>query len=180
MPGRTPAEAHRAFVEPLEAAVACLGLAKITFSNGGAYNVHKDHAWNLGRLGAGMVFPGGYCFRAAMKYRFVPHETGWRVTTLEYIYSLSVADEVLWAMHWHPVGDSHETRPHLHMAIPGAGGARAHRPVPRMTFEEAVEWVIESGIDPARDDWMDVLTKSKQLHVLHRTWHGDSGQPDES
>ena len=65
-------------------------------------NTHADHSWNLGPLGGGMVFPGGYCFKASMKYRFVPHPEGWRVTTLEYIYSLGLVDAQLWAMHCIP------------------------------------------------------------------------------
>ena len=108
-----------------------------------------------------------------MKYRFIEHEQGWRVTTLEYIYSLSKADVELWAMHWHPIGSSHETRSHIHVAIPNAGDKHEHRPVPRMTLEDAVEWVITSGIEPAREDWREVLNGSKELHVKHRTWHGD-------
>lgn len=136
-------------------------------------NTHADHSWNLGPLGGGMVFPGGYCFKASMKYRFVPHPEGWRVTTLEYIYSLGLVDAQLWAMHWHPVGDSHETRPHLHVAIPNAGDKHEHRPVPRMTFEDAVEWVISSGVKPAREDWHQILSGSKDLHIQFRTWHGD-------
>lgn len=108
-----------------------------------------------------------------MKYRYVGHEVGWRVTTLEYIYSLSLADKELWALHWHPVGKSHEKRSHLHVGIPDAGDKHAHRPMPRMTFEDAVEWVIASDVEPARTDWQDILNKSKDVHIQHRTWHGD-------
>lgn len=161
-------------MEPLEAAVACLGTAKIVVSSGGMSDPHRDHSWNLGPLGGGMVFPGGFCFRASMKYKFVPLDGGWRVTTLEYIYSLGVADVQAWAMHWHPIGSSPETRPHLHITIPNAGDKHEHRPVPRMTFEDAVEWVITSGVEPARGDWGDILRGSKELHVRHRSWHGDS------
>lgn len=178
MPGRTPPDAFRAFIEPLEAAVACLGNAKIAVSPGGRSDVHRDHSWTLNRPGQGMVFPGGYCFRASMKYRFVEHDEGWRVTTLEFIYSLSKADQDLWAIHWHPVGSSHETRPHLHLAIPDAGDKHVHRPISRLTFEDAVEWVISSGISPARDDWATILSGSKALHIAHRSWDGDGPDAD--
>lgn len=174
MPGRTPAEAYRAFIEPLQAAVACLGVGKIVTSSGGQSDTSREHSWTLNAPGKGMVFPGGYCFRASMKYRFIEHEQGWRVTTLEFIYSLSQADAELWAFHWHPVGDSHETRVHLHTAIPGAGDKHAHRPVGRVTFEDAVEWVILAGVKPAREDWETVLADSKAVHIRHRSWHGDS------
>lgn len=117
-----------------------------------------------------MVFKGGYCFRASMKYRFIEHEQGYRVTTLEYIYSLSLADAELWDLHWHPVGDSPETRPHLHASIPNAGSKRQHRPTGRMTFEDAVEWAILSGVPPAREDWAEIIEGSKAVHVKHRSW----------
>lgn len=170
MPGRTPAEAFRAFMEPIEAAVACLGNAKVTTSPGGMTNTHVDHSWTLNGPGKAMVFKGGYCFRASMKYRFIEHEGGYRVTTLEYIYSLSCGEDELWDLHWHPVGSSPETRPHLHAAILGAGGKRAHRPTGRMTFEDAVEWVIASGVTPVREDWAEILSGSKAVHVQHRSW----------
>lgn len=154
--------------------MACLGVAKITTSPGGYGSLHADHSWMLsGSTPGGMVFADGYCFRASMKYRFVTHEAGYRVTTLEYIYSLSKADSELWAVHWHPVGSSHETRTHLHAHLPGATSARSHLPIGRFTFEDAVEWVIESGVSPAREDWPEILRKSKELHITHRTWHGD-------
>lgn len=160
---------------PLEAAVACLGRCKIVISPGGQSDTSKDHSWNLGPIGGGMVLPHGLCFRASMKYRFVTHEMGWRVTTLEYIYSLSVADEQVWAMHWHPVSSSPEVRPHLHIAIPRAGDKHEHRPVPRMTFEDAVEWVITSGAKATTEHWSDILRGSKDLHVQYRTWHDKGG-----
>ena len=157
-------------MDPLRAAVACLGPGKIVTSPGGMSDTKFDHSWTLNYPGSGMVFSGGFCFRASMSYRFVEHDEGWRVTTLEYIYELSCGDEFLWSSHWHPVGSSPETRPHLHVAIPGAGDENVHRPVGRMTFEDAVEWVIGSGVEPVRDDWEDVLTRSKEVHIRYRTW----------
>lgn len=170
MPGRTPGEAYRAFIEPIEAAVACLGVAKVVPSPGGRSDTTKDHSWTLNGLGKGMVFRDGYCFRASMGYRFIPHEDGWRVTTLNYIYSLSRGDRELWGIHWHPVGKSPERRTHLHTAIDEAGDAHVHRPMGRFAFEDAVEWVIGSGVPAAIEEWPAVLTKSKTVYVRHRTW----------
>lgn len=174
MPGRTPAEAHRAFIDPLVAATACLGIAKIIHSPGAANNTHTDHSWTLNALGSGIVFKGGFCFKASMKYRYLPIEDGWRITTLEYIYSLTCADEEIWQMHWHPIGSSPEVRPHLHAAIGPAGTKRQHLPTGRMTYEDAVEWIIAQNIaEPTRDDWADILNASKSVHIQYRSWSGD-------
>ena len=173
MPGRTVYDAYRAFIDPIEAAVACLGQAKVVPSPGGMSNPNGDHSWNLGVIGGGMVFTNGYCFRAGMAYRYLAIDGGYRVTTLSYTYSLLKAGHELWAMHWHPDGVSDETRAHLHLNLEQGPDAKQHLPSGRMTFEDAVEWVIRSGVSPAREeDWQQILAQSKEVHVTHRTWHG--------
>lgn len=172
MPGRTPAAAYRSFIEPLEAAIACLGPAKLVVSPGGRADTSREHSWSLNEPGTGMAFPGGYLFRAQMSYRFVEHEEGWRVTTLSYMYSLHLLGEECWAMHWHPNGMSSETGPHMHIGIPGVYDRKAHLASPRMTLETAVEWVIAAGIQPAREDWREILCASQAVHVEHRSWGG--------
>ncbi len=171
MPGRTVAAAYRAFIEPIEAALACLGPAKIVTSPGGQSSPNSEHAWNLNGPTGVMTFPGGRCFEAAMRYKYIEHDGGWRVTTLGYMYTFKVHGEELWVMHWHPDGRSHEQKPHLHLALPEDITRKAHFPVPRMTFEDAVAWVIESGVEPVRLDWKDVLEHSREIHIRYRTWH---------
>ncbi|WP_439593855.1 hypothetical protein [Microbacterium sp.] len=132
-----------------------------------------EHSWNLNGATGAMIFPNGICFEAAMRYRFMPATGGgFRVTTLSYLYSLKQLGEERFLMHWHPRGRSHETRPHLHLPLPG-GSDSAHYQSPRMTFEDAVQWVIQYGVTPARDDWREVLESSRSVHVRYRTWHGN-------
>lgn len=178
MPGRTPHAAYEAFIGPIVAATACLGPAKIVPSPGALSLTDREHSWSLNGPGSGMVFAGGVCFKASMKFEYIAHTEGWRVTTREYIYSLTVADVEIWKMHWHPVGVSHEVRPHLHAAIGGLGTIRDHLPMGRMAYEDAVEWAItHAGLSPVHEDWREILAASKEVHVRYRSWSGDGPVP---
>lgn len=47
MPGDTPYEAVASFLEPLQNAVSCLGVAKLTLSPGGRHEPGSVHSWTL-------------------------------------------------------------------------------------------------------------------------------------
>lgn len=168
MPGRTPHEAFQAFIEPLEAAIACLGAANITVSAGGRSDASdRVHAWTLNGM-TGMAFTGGFYFTAQMNYRFAKvSRSEFRVTTVAYMYTLRRGGDELWSLHWHPDGNSPVKTPHIHLAGVDPSG---HFPVERMSLEQAVAWVIQSGVTPARDDWQQVLEDSHKLHVKYRSW----------
>lgn len=114
-----------------------------------------------------------------MQYRIIPDdEMGpFRITTEGYAYSLEDADRTeLFAIHWHPLGPSAYTRPHLHLPRPvltpsGPVEAGGHLPVARMTFELAIHWAIEWGAEPLVEDWEERLALAEAPHVLYRTWH---------
>lgn len=165
MPGRKPAEAFREFIEPLEVAVACLGRAKITTSAGGTTSPDGVHSWSLNDF-EGMAFPDGVLFRASMQYEFVQDSGTWRVTSRGYAYHLLKGGVEVWLMHYHPHGKSHEKRPHLHLPMIGPG----HFIGERMSFEQAVAWVIESGVSPALETWDAILQDGHERHVEFRTW----------
>lgn len=77
------------------------------------------------------------------------------------------------AFHWHPVGLSHVTDPHLHLAsrlIPLDMGrdqdplalAGIHIPTGFVTLEDVVRLLItEIGIRPRRTDWGDLLRENR-------------------
>lgn len=178
MPGRTPQDAFRAFVEPLELAASVLGQVKITVSPGGRAKADQDHSWTLNG-GAGYSRAGWY-FEAAMMYRIIRDDREgrgpWRVTTLAYRYRLAVPDQPdLFRMHWHPEGNSPVKEPHMHLAL-GVGplsvdeALKRHLPVPRQTFEEALRWAIELGMPPERDDRPELLNRAEEAHLRYRTW----------
>ncbi|WP_104529542.1 hypothetical protein [Blastococcus saxobsidens] len=104
-----------------------------------------------------------------------------RVTTRGYDYSLVRGEATeLWAIHWHPSGNSWERLPHVHLGdVLFADGApvssKSHLRTGRMTFENAVRWCIEFGGVPLHDDWDERLALAEAPHLLHRTW---SANPD--
>jgi hypothetical protein len=177
VPGRTPTEASEAFFEPLRSALACITRGKITPSRGGRSDPHRDHSWTLNKGSASLT--GGYTFTAGMIYKIIedPEKGPWRVTTLAYEHELVDANNRrMFALHWHPQGVSTVTTPHLHLG-PGvlvdgcALTPKAHLPMPRATFEQAIRWVVEVIGSPLCDDWADRLKAAEDPHLEHRTWH---------
>jgi len=178
MPGRTPSDAFSAFIDPIAEAVSCLGQAKVVPSPGGRSEPDKVHAWAL-NASSGMAFPGGWHFEAQMHYSLVQGAISreWKVKTLGYRYRLALLGTHLWRIHWHPTVTSGYDLPHVHLNFDAAAGEipvetmGLHHPTGRMTFEDAVEWVLNMGITPARGDFADVLAATRGTHVEHRTWH---------
>lgn len=178
MPGRTPSEAFQAFIEPIVEVVSCLGHGKVVPSSGGRSTPNRVHAWALNGA-TGMAFTGGWHFEAQMHYeiRQRPVSGEWHVKTLGYRYRLALHGTHLWRIHWHPTVTSGYHLPHVHMNLDGAIGEvrpdtlDQHYPTGRMTLEDAVEWVLNVSIQPAREDHADVLQRTRDLHVQHRSWH---------
>lgn len=178
MPGRTPTEAFRAFVEPLELAASVLGHVKLTFSPGGRSQPDEVHAWTLN--GGSGYSRAGWHFEAGMMYSIIRDDRvdygPWRVTTLAYRYRLGVVDRPdVFRMHWHPDGDSHVKVPHMHLPLATGDmsndeALRRHLPVKRQTFEQALRWALELGMPPARDDWRELLDRAEEAHLRFRTW----------
>lgn len=186
MPGRNPSEAVAAFLAPIQAAASVLGSCKVTGSRGcrGA-RPGDDHHWALGdgdglelRNQAG-VSPGRRHFYAAMSWRLIEDDRDrfgpYRVTSTRYDYSLTLENDELWALHWHPEGRSAVTYPHQHLGSRLLGpsalmSSKAHLPTGRMSFESAVRWAIESGAAPVCPNWEERLRMSETPHLLFRTW----------
>jgi hypothetical protein len=177
MPGRTPAEAFRAFIEPINGALSCLGPAKAVTSAGGRTESNKDHAWRLnGERGHAVA---GWHFSADMQYRIIldDREPGqWKISTLAYRYKLAlVPGHDVFRLHWHPAGSSPITYPHLHASLSPqerlAGSLGAHLETDRMSLERALRWAFELGMPAARDDWAERLRDTEQLHLEYRSWH---------
>lgn len=178
MPGNSPYEAAEAFMQPLQRAISCLGSAKITASPGGKHAPEAIHAWLLNG-GSGMSLRGrdGVAlgvFKAAMHYEIVlsdeRYEGTWRVSTRSYGYELvGAGGHASWSMHWHPIGRSAITFPHLHLP---PYGAHQHFRTPRHTLEAAVQWCIEMGA-VATEGWQQTLAETEGVHQLWRSWSDD-------
>jgi len=189
VPGRNPAEAVRAFLEPLQQALACIATGMINIPRGGHNpKVDDPHQWIINNgLGAELLNDGPHDLQlfAAMHWQVIKDDREgyghYRVKTLGYDYSLVAGKATeLWALHWHPSGRSWERRPHLHVGdVVLAEGApvssKTHLVTGRMTFENAIRWAIEFGAAPLHDDWADRLAVAETPHMLYRTWSGDPG-----
>lgn len=183
MPGDSPREAFDAFIGPLQRAVSCLGPAKISVPSGGKDVVGHTWAWTLNGV-AGMSRQGMH-FEAQMHYEIIqdarPDYGPYRITTRAYRYRLAAAGHDLVRFHWHPVGRSLVTGPHLHLSLAMRDPARdpldMHLPTPRFTFEAAIEWAIEMGWPPANSDYESILAACQDPHLRYRSWGGSTPPP---
>lgn len=179
MPGRKPADAVRAYIEPIQQAFSCLqGVAKVN---------HANRVRNVGDIGAwilnadGMTLPGFGHLQAQQKYELVhtseAHfaDTGerYRVSTRGYLYEVRrEVDDTQIAWHWHPDGTSSVVRPHIHPSF----DRKIHLVGPRAVIEDIIENCIAMGAEPACDDWATKLAETGGVHKLYRSW---SSSPDE-
>lgn len=148
MAGRTPHEAYRNFLQPLQQAVSCVTDAVLVVRGGGYRPRDEPYALTIGD-GAAVSIEGPQGTRfglsIAQQYRIVEDASTlgpWKVTTAAYEYALLTgADgEEIFAYHWHPRGRSPITTPHFHLG-PGARVERddvagAHFPTNRIALEE--------------------------------------------
>lgn len=185
MPGRTPYAAVENYLDPLRKALGVLAThPTLILGKKQEYALNATGYWRLGAEdGLQLRFDGGSAayFQAEQQFRIVEvdpdgdnnRDDKYRVTTLMYAYELRVDGLVQWQMHWHPQGNSPETRPHFHLASkPGA-----HLPSGRHTLEDAVEWCVEEGATPTRTDWRQRLFETKEKHEEHRTWSDSPALP---
>jgi hypothetical protein len=193
VPGHTPYEAVENYRTPIVRAVKTLNPTAflVPGRNSHNYQLGARGYWRLGDETGLRLTPHNpdlsMRFDAEQHYRIVecdpekhePELGCYRVTTLMYAYELTVNNSTAWQMHWHPVGDSDEFRPHFH--ISGSDdqpfSVKDHLPSGRHTIEDAVEWCITQGAVPADPKWADIIAETKGVHVLHRSW---SIAPDEA
>lgn len=168
---RTSEEALRGFLEPIQEALGCIGNAKINVSQKPSQS-GKIHSWVINQ-GNGLALKNANLFKASMWFEIVNDGSGWRVSTRSYLYSLLHEGEELFALHWHPDSNSgtQYSFPHAHISIPAIKDMKKeHLPTGRLSFEDAIEWSIRMGIEPVKDDWQQILQKTKSDYLLKRTW----------
>ncbi len=187
MPGDSAYEAYVAFVGPLATALSCVAFAKIRPSEGGKNNLHQDH--NLYITGHGdddfvhLKGAPALDLRARMVYRLIedprPGYGPIRATTRSYDYSLRLTTgERIVDYHWHPGGNSHEERAHVHIGssqlMPhGVIAKKSHLHTGRITFESVIRTAVELGATPLHADWESRLEAAEGPHVRHRSWSID-------
>ena len=184
MPGRTPAEAVSAFLDPLQRAVSCVTRTPLQISRGGRKTAAQPHmlSWDQDRP-VPLKISGGsrIALDLTMRYEIVRKDTDqglWAVSTRAYYYTVETEDGAqVFAYHWHPRGKSSVTFPHLHLGHArlhhdGVFSRKAHMPTGRISLESVIRLCIrEYGIQPLRDDWEQVLANSEDLFTMWRSWH---------
>jgi len=180
LPGRTPAEAARAFLEPLQQALGCVAHAKITTSPGGLSRPGGPHWWSI-NAGRGVALSTGHQLHAQMWYSLVEeegHRGPWRASTRGYAYSVQDHEgRELLAAHWHPESPGRHVEPHLHLpakVLSEEGVFLAQEPLytGRFTFEALIRFgVTNLQARPMCEDWNDRLTLAEAPHTLYRSWH---------
>ena len=186
MPGRTPEDAVKAFLGPLQKALKVLdGHATMTVAGKkGSYRKGVVYEWSLNG-GSGMKLSQTGAFYASMRFEVVDsnpdeHEEGhkgaYRCSARAYNYKLATprgAD--LWRLHWHPTGMSPAKEPHIHLPP----DLDRHLPTGRITFEKTIIWLVEydAPLRVSRDEAMQTLAQVEAAHLLYRTW-SDTPPPD--
>lgn len=176
MPGRTPREAVKAYLEPLQKNLSIICKGVLRPSNYDMVDkvgvlMLPDPAPLNGRPDLYLAF--------AQQYKIIKDvENGpFRVTTRYYSYAVETQDaQEIVGYHWHPDGDSPVKFSHLHLG-PGALIGReeisrkAHFPTGRVAFEDMVELLIDTfGVQPDRTLWQEIVEKTRSLFTQHKSW----------
>jgi hypothetical protein len=186
MPGSSTHEAFEAFVSPLKDAFKCVARAKIEMSPGGRAVLDTKHSLYItGRANDGYLRLNSSRIelRARMFYMLItddrPGYGPYRATTRGYDYSVRTTDRAAVVdYHWHPVGVSHEKRPHMHLGStqlrPDAVlASKQHLLTGRITFESVIRDLIGMGVPALHHDWAELLDICEVPHVQHRSWSLD-------
>ncbi|MCC5574443.1 hypothetical protein IMZ11_02155 [Microtetraspora sp. AC03309] len=180
MPGRTKAEAFRAFQEPLHDALSCVAHAKVTVSPGGQNTSDRVHALVVNDDKPIKLKGQQLLLWVRMKYEIIPDDRDgygpWRVTTRGYVYEVqSASGEAVMSWHWHPTSkmrDPHIHAGHTQLADDAVLSRKHHTPTGRVSLESVVRFCLEDlQADHLRNDWDKVLALREGLFKLHRSWH---------
>lgn len=187
MPGRTPKEAHDAFLTPLIQTLGCLTWEPIQRDEK-PVDVGITKAIALGLPGSPVQLTGNLqdgshpALFVGIEYVIVEDSDAaraaerFRIATRKYtqhVYN-SLREDVL-LYHWHP--DTAHDGPHLHMGRTQLGGnpaipADAHIPTARVAVESLVLFLIEElGVVPIHSTYSAIIRPHLANFVQHRNWH---------
>jgi hypothetical protein len=176
VPGRTPREAVKAYLEQLQKIISIVSQGVLRVSNYDTPEVVSvltlpDPAPLNGRP--------DLCLSFTQQYKIVKNAKNepFRVTTLYYSYAVETQDaQEIVGYHWHPDGVSPVRFPHLHLGPAACVGLddlrrKAHLPTGRVAFEEVIELLIATfGVEPDRTLWQDIVDKTRSVFARHKTW----------
>ncbi len=172
--GKTPHQAVRNCLEPLNVAVSCV-TRDVLVASGSDLNKIESLILNKGLPSKLKSNP--YLFlTAAMLYSVTKSEGErgpWKVSTAAYRYGIHDSQQVeILSYHWHPQTTRQD--PHLHL---GSGSKvmnflrRTHLPTGRVSLEEVLRFLIEElKVKPLRQDWNEMLKSTQSQYEQFRSW----------
>ena len=174
MAGRTPHQAVRNFIDPLNKAVSCI-TQNIVVASGSDPNNPQAVSVNKGKPSK---LKGEFNLFLAVMMRYqITKISGisgpWKVSTRAYYYGINNhrGEEIL-AYHWHPnVGPLY---PHLHIhngsnILPIS--AKTHIPTRRLSLEEILRFlIIELKVSPLKSNWDTILKNTQSKHEQFGSW----------
>ena len=179
MPGRTPEEARKAFLEPLQRALSCITDAKLFVSRGKQPGEVEALALSEDPLRLTSARIGPVQFVLGHQFRVVQDgRKSWHVSTAAYRYHLlDDSGRELIAWHWHPesLGDTRlRGHPHVHVQA-GPIERRIHVPTGRVSVESVLRLLLIDLAVAARPahvaDFAKVLDDCETPFIQHRRWH---------
>lgn len=165
-------------LEPLNRIVSCISTTPLLQTVEGT--PHAGHVSFLDN--AAMPLRGRYRLRLQIihAYKVTEEPAGWTAHTRAYFYHVYANDgREFVAFHWHP-GRGRVALPHAHFKTlddPIPMG-KAHIPTGRVSLEAVVRLLIaELAVQPIRQDWERVLSRTERRFIELRSWHSQPSLP---
>lgn len=179
MAGRTPAEAFKGFRELIQEAIACFAHTGVTGTSRepnkpGILTVNRSQPLPLKSTGPQVDITCSISYE--IRQASDPVDGLWRVSTLSYIHTVTLDEELAVEFHWHPDDGSNVWYPHIHPRLAGSGRDRGgmHIPSGRVLIEDVLIFAHERGAMPLKDDWEGIVSRIKQRIAHEATWGAPS------
>lgn len=182
MAGKTPYEAVKNYLNPIQLSLSCISHTVITVSPRGYENFDGHSHSLLIERGYPIKLPassGTYYLGIRHQYIIVEAEGDrgpYKVSTKAYEYKiLNDKKQEILAYHWHP--QSQVKYPHLHIkqvsGSPISVLQKAHIPTSRIAIEDIVALLLDPnsfGVNPHRNDWETILESGRNKFHTWKTW----------
>lgn len=166
--GRTIAEVVEELFRVYQAALSCVTDRVL---QGRAFHpAAQPHAASFAPAGPVKIGRQSHLFLDVLHLYNVVSSAGgehpWHASTAGYCYEIRDRQQGKFiSYHWHPVGNSSVTYPHLHVS--GRAGSvdlsKAHLPTGRVSLVAVLRMTItELGVELLRDDWNTVLNQAER------------------
>ena len=181
MAGRTPSEAFREFRELIQEAISCFAHTRVAGTSQepdepGILTIHRGKPLTLEATQPRVDITCSISYKIHQAANTENRQ--WRVSTLGYIHTVTLDEELFVEFHWHPDDGSNVWYPHIHPRFAGPGRDRGgiHIPSGRILIEDVLIFANERGATPLKDDWEAVVSRIKQRVAVESTWGARSSQ----